>query len=68
VYHGSKNRNFILKMKKPKNFGFEPVSYPKNVLLASVVHGISCFFIYFTFKGTNTTEFANIHFPIKNAL
>jgi hypothetical protein len=28
-------------MKKPKNLGFEPV-HPKNVLLASVVHGISC--------------------------
>jgi hypothetical protein len=31
-------------MKKPKNLGFEPV-HPKNVLLASVVHGI--FFLYF---------------------
>jgi hypothetical protein len=30
-------------MKKPKNLGFEPV-HPKNVLLASVVHGISCLF------------------------
>jgi hypothetical protein len=41
------NRNFILKMKKSKNLGFEPV-YPKNVLLASVVHGISCLFnIYY---------------------
>jgi hypothetical protein len=29
------NRNFILKMKKSKNLGFEPV-HPKNVLLASV--------------------------------
>jgi hypothetical protein len=28
-------------MKKPKNLEFEPV-HPKNVLLASVVHGISC--------------------------
>jgi hypothetical protein len=37
------NRNFILKMKKPKNLEFEPV-HPKNVLLASVVHGISCLF------------------------
>jgi hypothetical protein len=35
------NRNFILKMKKPKNLGFEPV-HPKNVLFVSVVHGISC--------------------------
>jgi hypothetical protein len=38
------NRNFILKMKKPKNLGFEPV-HPKNLLLASVVHGISCLFL-----------------------
>jgi hypothetical protein len=30
-------------MKKPKNLRFEPV-HPKNVLLASVVHGISCLF------------------------
>jgi hypothetical protein len=37
------NRNFILKMKKPKNLGFEPV-HPKTVLFASVVHGISCLF------------------------
>jgi hypothetical protein len=34
-------RNFMLMMKKPKDLEFEPV-YPKNVLLASVVHGISC--------------------------
>jgi hypothetical protein len=33
--------NFMLMMKKPKNLEFEPV-HPKNVLLASVVHGISC--------------------------
>jgi hypothetical protein len=32
-------------MKKPKNRGFEPV-HPKNVLLASVVHGISCLFYF----------------------
>jgi succinate dehydrogenase/fumarate reductase cytochrome b subunit len=32
-------------MKKPKNLGFEPV-HPKNVLFASVVHGISCLFTY----------------------
>jgi hypothetical protein len=31
----------MLMMKKPKNLEFEPVR-PKNVLLASVVHGISC--------------------------
>jgi hypothetical protein len=30
-------------MKKPKNLEFEPV-HPKNLLLASVVHGISCLF------------------------
>jgi hypothetical protein len=35
--------NFMLMMKKPKNLEFEPV-HPKNVLLASVVHGISCLF------------------------
>jgi hypothetical protein len=33
--------NFMLMMKKLKNLEFEPV-HPKNVLLASVVHGISC--------------------------
>jgi hypothetical protein len=35
--------NFMLMMQKPKNLEFEPV-HPKNVLLASVVHGISCLF------------------------
>jgi hypothetical protein len=30
-------------MKKLKNLEFEPV-HPKNVLLASVVHGIFCLF------------------------
>jgi hypothetical protein len=30
-------------MKKHKNLEFEPL-HPKNVLLASVVHGISCLF------------------------
>jgi hypothetical protein len=34
----------MLMMKKPKNLEFEPVP-PKNVLLASVVHGISCLFV-----------------------
>jgi hypothetical protein len=33
-------------MKKPKNLEFEPV-HPKNVLLASVVHGISCLCVFF---------------------
>jgi hypothetical protein len=33
--------NFMLMMKKPNNLEFEPV-HPKNVLLASMVHGISC--------------------------
>jgi hypothetical protein len=37
--------NFMLMMKKPKDLGFEPM-HPKNVLLASVVHGISCLFHY----------------------
>jgi hypothetical protein len=31
----------MLMMKKPKNLEFEP-QHPKNVLLASVVRGISC--------------------------
>jgi hypothetical protein len=31
----------MLMMKKHKDLEFEPV-HPKNVLLASVVHGISC--------------------------
>jgi hypothetical protein len=33
--------NFILMMKKHWNLEFESL-HPKNVLLASVVHGISC--------------------------
>jgi hypothetical protein len=33
----------MLMMKKTKNLEFEPV-HPKNVLLASVVIGISCLF------------------------
>jgi hypothetical protein len=33
----------MLMMKKHKNLEFEPL-HPKNVLLASVVHGISCLF------------------------
>jgi hypothetical protein len=33
--------NFMLMMKKPKDLEFEP-EHPKNVLLASVVHEISC--------------------------
>jgi hypothetical protein len=37
--------NFMLIMKKLKNLGFEPV-HPKNVLLASVVHGISCLLLF----------------------
>jgi hypothetical protein len=32
-------------MKKPKDLEFEPV-HPKNVLLASVVHGISCLLLF----------------------
>jgi hypothetical protein len=34
----------MLMMKKPKNLEFEPL-HPKNVLLASVVHGISGLFL-----------------------
>jgi hypothetical protein len=34
----------MLMMKKSKDLEFEPV-HPKNVLLASVVHGISCLFV-----------------------
>jgi hypothetical protein len=37
--------NLMLMMKKPKNLEFKPL-HPKNVLLASVVHGISCLFIF----------------------
>jgi hypothetical protein len=33
--------NFMLMMKKLKNFESEPL-HPKNVLIASVGHGISC--------------------------
>jgi hypothetical protein len=33
--------NFMLMMEQPKNLEFEPV-HPKNVLLASVEHGIFC--------------------------
>jgi hypothetical protein len=36
----------MLMMKKPKDLEFEPV-HPKNVLLASVVHGISCLLCHF---------------------
>jgi hypothetical protein len=36
--------NFMLMMKKSKDLEFEPV-HPKNVLLASVVHGISCLLV-----------------------
>jgi hypothetical protein len=38
----------MLMMKKPKDLEFEPV-HPKNVLLASVVHGISCLFLTKTY-------------------
>jgi hypothetical protein len=34
----------MLVMKKYKNLEFEPL-HPKNVLLASEVHGISCLFL-----------------------
>jgi hypothetical protein len=33
--------NFMLRMKNPMNLEFEP-EHPKNALLASVVHEISC--------------------------
>jgi hypothetical protein len=38
--------NFMLMMKKHKNLEFEPL-HRKNVLLASVVHGISCLFTFY---------------------
>jgi hypothetical protein len=37
----------MLMMKKPKNLEFEPL-HPKNVLLAFMVHGISCLFRNFS--------------------
>jgi hypothetical protein len=37
----------MLMMKKPKDLEFEPV-HPKNVLLASVVHEISCLLLFFS--------------------
>jgi hypothetical protein len=40
----------MLMMKKPKNLEFEPL-HPKNVLLASVVHGISYLFGFQQFTG-----------------
>jgi hypothetical protein len=33
----------MLKIKKTKNLEVEPL-HPKNMLLASVVHGVSCLF------------------------
>jgi hypothetical protein len=41
----------MLMMKKPKNLEFE-LLHPKNVLLASVVHGISCLFTILTSVNT----------------
>jgi hypothetical protein len=38
----------MLMMKKPKDLEFEPV-HPKNVLLASVAHGISCLLWHYLF-------------------
>jgi hypothetical protein len=38
--------NFMLMMKKPKNLEFEPL-HPKTVVLASVVHAISCLYCLF---------------------
>jgi hypothetical protein len=39
----------MLMMNNPKNLEFEPM-HPKNVLIASVVHGISCFFCTFDYS------------------
>jgi hypothetical protein len=51
-------------MKIPKNLGFEPV-HPKNVLLASVVHGISCLlkFLRLPFPYTVIQNFV---FPLRS--
>jgi hypothetical protein len=40
----------MLMMKNPKNLEFEPL-HPKNVLLASVVHEISCLLNFETVVG-----------------
>jgi hypothetical protein len=53
-------------MKKPKNLEFEP-GHPKNVLLASVVHGISCLFrfVFGTIKTSFEINFyKNLETPI----
>jgi hypothetical protein len=42
--------NSMLMMKKPKDLEFE-LEHPKNVLLASVVHGISCLLWIFSVVG-----------------
>jgi hypothetical protein len=44
--------NFMLMMKKPRDLEFEPL-HPKNVLLASVVHGIS----FLLFKNIHALDF-----------
>jgi hypothetical protein len=50
--------NFMLMMKKPMNLEFEPV-HPKNVLLASVVHGISCLCKFAPFWPKNSRKVQN---------
>jgi hypothetical protein len=51
----------MLMMKKPKDLEFEPV-HPKNVLLASVVHGISCLLV--TILGFRNQKFRILKFDI----
>jgi hypothetical protein len=51
--------NFMLMMKKTKDLEFEPV-HPKNVLLAAVVHGISCLFKYLVFDRWFIFEYFSI--------
>jgi hypothetical protein len=41
----------MLMMRKPKNPEFEPL-HPKNVLFASLLHGISCLLNFFFFLTT----------------
>jgi hypothetical protein len=50
----------MLMMKKLKNLEFEPV-HPKNVLLASVVHGISCLLLSFHDPPHPKKNFFGIH-------
>jgi hypothetical protein len=51
-------------MKKPKKLGFEPVPL-KNVLLASVVHGISCLLKVFIILSMRYTKLAQMRVVAK---